>query len=476
MAGRAKLALRPQESRTSWPWHEARVGSIPSAALSHGDRRMEAETYLSSGYGIRLAIEAKSGWKRFGLSNRVWMPSRLKGIQVGPEFGTPFLAATQVFDIRPVPRKWLALEQTADAEHRFVLPGAILVTCSGTVGRTTLAYSAHEKTLITHDLLRVEPIDPRMRGWIYAYLLSSQARAMLAGSHYGHIIKHLEEDHLRILPVPPVSASDAKQFNHDFAEIHRLRDLAFSLADAADQRFAAAIGSIPERQKESGFVVDVSALASKRRRLDSTFYHPVAAALLQKFVNNEKVSTLCHRVWWMPRFKRFYGDAGIPYLSADELFTIDGAVSKRILVDPDDDHDQYFVKPGWIIMACSGQVYGLIGAAMLATPAHAGCFFSHDFIRMEVDVSKVRPGYLLVALTHRTLGRPLVIRLAYGTSIPHLDPGDVADIPIVRLGDHEEGAIADLAEQAAEARSKAEIIEHNMGVEATRLIDAFIET
>jgi hypothetical protein len=31
------------------------------------------------------------------------------------------------------------------------------------------------------------------------------------------------------------------------------------------------------------------------------------------------------------------------------------------------------------------------------------------------------------------LGRPLVIRNAYASSIPHLDPDDVASIPIVRL-------------------------------------------
>ena len=46
---------------------------------------------------------------------------------------------------------------------------------------------------------------------------------------------------------------------------------------------------------------------------------------------------------------------------------------------------------------------------------------------------EIRPGYLLTALTHPTLGRPLVIRNAYGTSIPHLDPADVSDIPVVRF-------------------------------------------
>lgn len=58
---------------------------------------MEAENYLSSGYDLRLAIEERAaGWLRLGQMARVWQPSRLKGIQVSHETGTPFLAATQV--------------------------------------------------------------------------------------------------------------------------------------------------------------------------------------------------------------------------------------------------------------------------------------------------------------------------------------------------------------------------------------------
>jgi hypothetical protein len=172
---------------------------------------MEAETYLSSGFGIRLAIESKAkGWTRFSTLAKVWMPGRLKGIQVSRDYGTPFLAATQVFDIRPIPRKWLALSRTADAANRFVKPGMILVTCSGSVGRATLAYAPHENTLISHDLLRIEAIDKRDKGWLYAYLHAPQVRAITVGAHYGHIIKHLETSHLDALPIPTVDDTTAK--------------------------------------------------------------------------------------------------------------------------------------------------------------------------------------------------------------------------------------------------------------------------
>jgi hypothetical protein len=140
---------------------------------------MEAETYLSSGFGIRAAIESKSnGWTRFVELADVHQPNRLKGILVSPEYGTPFLTATQVFDIRPFPRKFLAIGKMATASDCFVEDGAILVTRSGSVGRPTLAHAPHRGMVISDDLLRVAAKDSRDYGWLYAYLHSAQTRAM----------------------------------------------------------------------------------------------------------------------------------------------------------------------------------------------------------------------------------------------------------------------------------------------------------
>jgi type I restriction enzyme S subunit len=170
MAIRARLSPS-REAQTHWNWHKAKFLALPASTLWGGERRMEAENYLSSGYGHRLALQARlGGSSRLGHLARVWQPSRLKGITVSAEYGTPFLAATQAFDLRPVPRKFLSLGRTDNSAERFAKPGCIIVTCSGTVGRTTLATSAVSNVLLSHDLLRVEPLDAEMKGWTYAYL------------------------------------------------------------------------------------------------------------------------------------------------------------------------------------------------------------------------------------------------------------------------------------------------------------------
>ena len=196
-------------------------------------------------------------------------------------------------------------------------------------------------------------------------------------------------------------------------------------------------------------------------------------AIVDCFDRSAPLGELTERVWWGKRFRRHYGNGGVPYLSADDVFTANPYSQRNILVAPDDGHEDYFVREGWLLMACSGQVYGLNGTATIATRWHENVFFSHDLIRIEPKEG-VRAGYLLIALTHPTLGRPLLMREAYGMSIPHLDPADVAAFPVVRLDADLETEIADLAEAAVSSQALAEALEVELAESAGRIITEFL--
>jgi hypothetical protein len=260
MADRARLSAPQPAPPEAAPHHDVTWSALPAELLMRADRRMEAANYLSGGYGIRLSIEAqRDGWVPLVELARVWQPSRLKGIKVSPEFGTPFLAATQVLELRPTPRKWLALERTEGASQRFVQRGAILVTCSGAVGKATLAYRPHLDTLITHDLLRIEPKADENYGWIYAYLKSEQAQEMMTGAQYGHVIKHLKCAHLNSLPVPLPPDNNYEHFNSAVRIILEKRDQAFDLTKEAEDLFANAVGgAVSPIDPEAGFNVTVT--------------------------------------------------------------------------------------------------------------------------------------------------------------------------------------------------------------------------
>lgn len=446
-----------------------------------GGRRMEAENYLASGYGTRIAIEAKSqGWSRLEQYATATQPPRLKGIIVSPEYGNPYLAATQVFDARPIPRRWISLNKIADPKTLEVSSGQILVTRSGNVGRATLGHSIHAGHIVSDDLLRINPIDPEWWGWLYAYLRAPTVRKMMKAAQYGHIIKHLEVSHLEALPIVQIPEGRRKQFTQSALTILEKRNEAHQLTLEAERLFSEAFGSFrAEDIGENGFVGRARQLfATSRRRLDAWHHNPAVAAiemhLDQRATSWSSLADLDFRVWLPTRFKRIAAEDGVPFLDSSDFFEINPDITKRIADKNFGDLHNARVEQGWLLLARSGQIYGLNGSAMIAGECHQDRVVSDHIIRIAPQSPRCSVGYLLVAMTHPTLGRPRVKALPYGSSIPEIEVADVETFMVPRLGVSEENRIADCAEKSAKIRNEADEIETVLGEEAEAMIDKFL--
>ncbi len=478
MVVRARLSA-PQTAPRDWPWHHAKWGEVKTSIFWGGERRMEAENYLSSGYGIRLAMDARTTSKmRLEDLARVWQPSRLKGIQLSKEYGTAFLAATQVFDLRPVPRKFLSLDRTDSVKERMVSRGQIMVTCSGSVGRATLAHVPHENTLISHDLLRVTPLDERAWGWIYAYLRSSQGRAMMSAAQYGHIIKHLEPSHLRSLPVPALRDDLMREFNAKATRILDLRIKAYASAAQAEAEFAACFPSLVRAKQETGFIVSASSMFSGRRRLEASCFTPTSGEIEAAFSKDARrvdmLANVTKRIFVPGRFKHVYGDGGMPYLDSADILEVNPDITKFVLSLSHEEQKAYHVEPGWLLIPCSGQVYGNIGHSVLATDWHTAKIHTNHLMRV-VPNEQIRSGYLQCVLGHPELGRPRIVKFAFGSSVPEIAPNDILPIAVPRLDAAIENRLADLMDASAVARDQADELEQEIGNDAEHLIDLYLE-
>lgn len=447
-----------------------------------GDRRLDGEIYLSSGYGIRIAIESRSGnWVRFSEMARAWAPPRIKTILVSPEFGTPYLNTSQVFDYRATPRKWLALNKILKGDSRLAKQGTILLMASASVGRSTLVTKAHEGCVLSHHFMRVEPIDSNQHGWLYAYLRSPQARAMMSSSQYASIIRHIEPHHVGALPIPRVDLATAADFSRRVSRILDLRNEGHRLTSEAEARFEKALSPLTIHDwGDEGFTIKVSkSLGSGRRRFDASIHNPGVAAIRRHLAKHGEgftaISEAGYDVWLPTRFRRVSAADGVSLVESAALLEVNPDIDKRIAEVDFGDTYRGRVQPGWLLVARSGQVYGIIGTAVLATEAVANHVISDDVIRVAPRTDcRVRPGYLLVALSHPLLGRPLIKSLAYGSSIPHIDPADFVELKIVRLNSTEESAIADLAEASAKSRAEADVLERAIAQDAGKIIDQFI--
>ena len=375
---------------TSTDW-----GVVRASVIAGGERRLEAESYLSDGYGRRLAIEGHPvGWRPIGALARVWQPGRLKGIVVSPDRGTPYLAAGQVFEARPTARRFLSLPQIKNPEALFVEAGTILVSRSGRVGRATIAHSPHLGKIITDDLLRVEPNDEKLRGWLYGYMHTDIFRSMAVGSHYGHVIKHIEASHLSGLPIVTVTPDVAAWFQKRVARVFEARDTAHAIeAKAYDEYMTKLKVDLSSASLDAPMTVRAADVFKGRRRLDGYHYNAIAATILPAAERSaeriDSLVSLCDRLFAPSRFDREFGANGTPYRSAEELFDLNAPITKRVYAGLVENREEYMLESGWIVMAISGQIYGLNGAVMLLNEHHRGIFGTHDLMRIVPNTDEV---------------------------------------------------------------------------------------
>jgi hypothetical protein len=443
---------------------------------------MEAENFLASGYATRQAILSKpAGWCSFAAVARTWQPSRLKGIQVSPEYGTPFLAATQVFDLRPVPRKWLSLDRTEDHAERFVADQTIMLTCSGSVGRATLADASTSRTLISHDLLRIEALQEEDRGWVYAYLRAPSVRAMMTSAQYGHMIKHLEVSHLDALPfVTFPSEAIRRECHSKAARVIAARNEALALLTQAENDFQVYFGesSLPQDDGETGFAVSASRTFMKgRRRFDAFKNNPGVRAIEQRLaasaVAMQSLRAIGCAIWLPNRFRRVPADDGVELVDSSSLFEINPDHRRKIAAEGISDRNKGFVKPDWLLMSRSGQVYGLLGSVVMASASHVGKVVTDDVIRIDAK-DKIDPGYLHLVLSHEVLARPRVKAMAYGSSIPHIEVEDLLDFEIPRLTISQEATLGQAVRQTYDRWSEADALENELSETAESWISEFL--
>jgi hypothetical protein len=445
------------------------VLTVRANALGYRERRFDAESWLSVGHGLRQRISQIETASLSSLAD-VWQPSRLKSVLVSQEHGLPYIAATQVFDTRPVARKWIAGSHTPELDRLYVQHGWILVTRSGAVGDAIVAHRAHENIVISDDLLRVVPKKLSDRGYIYSFLRTKHAREILRGTKYGNVIKHLEVDHLAHISIPIVGDNKFRlSIDSKIRRCYELRDEAIGLVESAESLFAKAIGPTPTPHVETGFSIRAREMFGAARRMNGESFNPEAvAALLALKKSGKSVELLRYitsSIFGVTRFKHIYTNTGIPYIDSGELFVVNPELHKFIPKNMKTDAVDYYVEDGWLLMACSGQTYGIIGDAVLSNHWHKNKIISNHVIRI-VPNDKIRAGYLLTVLTHPVFGRPLVLRLAFGTSVPEIGPLELKNMPIVRLGALET-KIADKVERANELRAMANTLED----EATVLIE-----
>ena len=87
---------------------------------------------------------------------------------------------------------------------------------------------------MTHDIIRVVPVNKEISGYLYAWLSSDYARKLIHKFAYGAVVRHLEKEHILKVSVPLLRDGNIqREINDTVLEANRKRAEAYNLEQEA---------------------------------------------------------------------------------------------------------------------------------------------------------------------------------------------------------------------------------------------------
>jgi type I restriction enzyme S subunit len=457
--------------------------------LSELGYRLDVNPYISGAIEARKTIEklsTVSSLEKFTKGGREGLvnPGRIPRLWVTDEReGTRFLSGRDILH-SDLSRLRLISNKAVRANPKLTIEKDwILITRSGTVGRTILSRKEMEGMACTEDVLRVVP-DPSLISpeYLYAFLRSKFGIPIVVSGTYGAIIQHIEPVHLHDLPVPRFTASfEEKVAKKVRRYVDGLDHFSSEINKATKQCLAASGLSGVDRQSWQGDRSDLSFMV-KRNDLRSlrAWNHSVKSRKIESNIkkgNWDFLGDLVDLDWlkWRVMFQRKTADRefAIEVLSQKQLFSLQPEgkwVSRNYLLNHS---DKYIVPEHTILIAKQGT----LGENELFCRSEFVCgksmlnrAYSDHCMRIVSQPKKIHPGYLFAFLRSEP-GFRLLRSLAEGSKQQDLHFSTVPKIPIPRLSRKLEQKIGDATLNACNRRSESMEQEK----ESIRLIEQEIE-
>jgi hypothetical protein len=202
--------------------------------------------------------------------------------------------------------------------------------------------------------------------------------------------------------------------------------------------------------------VRASWLAEQSLRLDARPYVSAAYAartFLRHLPRTDRLDHATTRIFHPGRVKRQWTTDpkyGVPFLGSADIFEADLSWLPLISTGVVESNGRMLLESGWTLITRSGMTAGRVTRARLDMDGLAS---SEDVLRVVPDPSRIPSGYLNAFLSSR-FGISVIKGGIYGTSVRHIEPHHIADLPVPRFGDEAETAIHDLMEKAAVLRER----------------------
>lgn len=443
--------------------------SVRGRSLTEGDCRLDASFHADEAVAAHRVVEdsdytiASLG----NLSQSIFHPPRFKRDWRDAEHGTPFLGGMEVVYLRPPKEKWLSPKQV-ERLSLAVKHGWVLVTCSGTIGRTVFVSRSLDGWAVSQHVIRIAPADGVYGGYLFAYLTTWMGQILMLRSVYGGSIPEIEPEHLATIPVPLLPDGEQQEIHDQITKAYRLRDEANELLDKANELLHTELGlpRFDESQasylggvkKPKAFVVRASELAE---RLDVSFHVPIAKAAVQQLRSGRyplaRFGDVAQRIFMPPTYKRVYvkPEHGLPILSGSHLIQQRPLDLKFIspIAFTRTPVENYRIRAGWILVTGRGTT----GLPCLVPSKWDGWLASHNILRVIVT-GKIHSGYVFAFLAS-SYGSLQMTAKQLGAVVNVLTPQDLSTIFLPDAPPEVQQRIGTPVVQAFEKKEEANQIE-----------------
>jgi len=454
------------------------VFNIESLWLFAGETRLNASSYFIDFIKASNLIEKleKYGFTTDNLdrfSSDILVGARSKRLYTTKKQGIPYLMPIDLFALNLKSRKWVRRE-TKDLENWWISPYTILITQSGTPGRTLIANKLFEGKVVSPNVIRYVPneVGKEKIGYIYAYLSSWMGQAFLLKDLYGATVKHIEPYHIASIPIPRIPPKLEEEINQKICEAHRLREEAQELVLKAEEALYSEL-DLPEIVEddieffgeENGRIVKSFSMKADELnlRLDASYHIPLFHSVIQKLTKAKSGTTKSlgniAETFVPPRFKRIYVNdpsEGIPMLQGTHIPQVKPQDIKYIWKKMKN-LKSYIVRKNWILTTCSGT----IGRLSLIRDFWDGWTATNHLLRIIPDENEIHPGYLTAFLLS-IFGKVQFERLSYGGVVDEIgEAGELFNNILILKPQNEdkEKLIGNLIFEAYDKRDKANQIE-----------------
>lgn len=166
------------------------------------------------------------------LSDKIFTGNRFTRVFVDSENGVPYLNGKQILELNPngFDKKYLSFAQHEERikKQLEIKENTIIVTCSGTIGKTVLVPKHWVGWVGTHDLIRIESNNLNTIGYVYCWLNSEYGQLLLKSLTYGAVVDHIEAFHIANMEIPLLkNESKQKEINEKVLEANELRHQAY---------------------------------------------------------------------------------------------------------------------------------------------------------------------------------------------------------------------------------------------------------